>query len=245
MVPYERQQRILEILKEKDFIKIDELHSFIPNVSMSTLRRDIKGLEASNQIISLSGGAIKIHSKTSEVPISKKSTLNVQEKKYIAKLAAEQINEEETIYVDSGSTCTFLLEEILSKKINVVTTNTNVLNLGVEIKANITLLGGEYNKEISSLSGPLAEQNLRKYIFDKSFVGANGVDTKYGITTPSIQESSKKKIILEQSKETYFLCDSSKYHMSSTVKVIDLANVILVSNITDEKIAKKIKIIYE
>ncbi|MDT3994278.1 DeoR family transcriptional regulator, partial [Mammaliicoccus fleurettii] len=126
MVPYERQQRIIEILKEKELMKIDELHLRIPDVSMSTLRRDIKGLEASNQIMSLSGGAIRIQSKSVEIPISTKSTLHVKEKKYIAKLAVKQINEEDTVYVDSGSTCTFLLEELLTKKINIVTTNTNI-----------------------------------------------------------------------------------------------------------------------
>ncbi|RIN17725.1 DeoR/GlpR transcriptional regulator [Mammaliicoccus vitulinus] len=245
MVPYERQQRILEILKEKELVKIDELHLLMPNVSMSTLRRDIKGLEASNEVMSLSGGAIRIQSKTAEIPISTKSTLHVKEKKYIAKLAVKQIKEEDTVYVDSGSTCTFLLEALIKMNINIVTTNTNILNFNEDITANVTLLGGEYNKHISSLSGPLAEENLKKYIFDKSFIGANGIDVKFGITTPSIQESSKKKIICDQTKKTYFLCDSSKYHMSSSVKVVDLNNITIISDKIDEKIAEKTQIIYK
>lgn len=245
MIPYERQERILQILKEQKMMKINDLHVLLPNVSMSTLRRDIKELESSNKIKTLSGGAIKHQTKSTEIPISTKSTLNVKEKEYIAKLAVKQVNEFETVYVDSGSTCTFLLEELVKKNVNIITTNTNILTLTNDIYANITLIGGEYNKKISSLSGPLTEENLKKYIFDKAFIGANGIDKKFGVTTPSIQESSKKKVIFNQSKDSYFLCDSSKYHSSSNVKVANLNEIKIISDKYDEEIAEQAMIIYK
>ena len=38
MIPYERQERILQILKEQKMMKINDLHVLLPNMSMSTLK---------------------------------------------------------------------------------------------------------------------------------------------------------------------------------------------------------------
>lgn len=59
MIPYERHELILNKLKEADLLKIDELAAFMPDVSMSTLRRDLKELEKRGSIEYLTGGAVK------------------------------------------------------------------------------------------------------------------------------------------------------------------------------------------
>lgn len=59
MIPYERQKKILSIIEEKELVKIDELQKIFSNVSVSTLRRDLKELERNRKIESFSGGAVK------------------------------------------------------------------------------------------------------------------------------------------------------------------------------------------
>ncbi len=106
---------------------------------------------------------------TIELPISAKTNLQTKEKDYIAKVAARYINDGDTIYLDSGSTCFALLKEIVKKKIHIITTNTDALSLIGDFSCDITLLGGTFNPIISSLSGPLTEENIKKYIYDKAF----------------------------------------------------------------------------
>lgn len=243
MIPYERQEKILEILAEKELLRIEELQKFIPEVSVSTLRRDLKELEKANKVQMLTGGAVKVCSSISELPMSTKTSLQTKEKKQIAELAVQQIADGETIYLDSGSTCTVLLSELLNRKIHIVTTNTNVFEVSGQIEAEITLLGGKYNPAISSISGPLTENNLQNYIFDKAFLGANGVDLTYGFSTPRLEEAMKKRTVLQHAKKTFVLCDSSKFHKVSTVKVFDLDLVTLISDQTDEELEKKMTII--
>ena len=243
MIPYVRQEKIIEILETRELIRIEELQKLIPEVSISTLRRDLKELESLNKVQTLSGGAVKISSSVSELPMSTKSSLQTKEKLYIAELAAREVVAGETIYLDSGSTCTALLTELLKKKIRIITTNTDVLRLTGEFEAEITILGGTYDPKISSLSGPLAEANIQKYVFDKAFLGANGIDLKFGVTTPNLVEAIKKKTVINHAKKAFLLCDSSKFHKTSAVKSFDLNEVILITNKADSDLSKEMTII--
>ena len=156
-----------------------------------------------------------------------------------------EIVEGETIYLDSGSTCTILLGELLNKKIHIITTNANVLGITGKIEADITVLGGSYNPNISSLSGPLTEANIKNYIFDKAFLGANGIDLTFGVTTPNLVEATKKKEVFKHSKKTFLLCDSSKFHKVSTIKSFDLGDIVLISDKSDKDLEKEMTIISE
>ncbi|WP_172453438.1 DeoR/GlpR family DNA-binding transcription regulator [Listeria ivanovii] len=238
MIPYERQEKIVEFLGTEEVIKIEDLQKIIPKASMSTLRRDLKELEKLGKVNLLTGGAVKISSSTSELPISAKNALQTKEKEIIANLAAEKINDGDVIYLDSGSTCTALLNKILNKKISIFTTNTSVFNISTEIKAEITILGGRYSPFISSINGPLTDSNIKLFNFEKAFLGANGIDLIRGVSTPNLVEANKKKEILQASKKAFLLCDSSKIHQSSAVKAFELNQVTLITDKYDESIAE-------
>ena len=69
MIPYERQERIVECLQKSGLARISELQEELPGVSISTLRRDLKELEALGKVEHLSGGAVKLVSAVHEVSI--------------------------------------------------------------------------------------------------------------------------------------------------------------------------------
>ncbi|MGT2785825.1 DeoR/GlpR family DNA-binding transcription regulator [Streptococcus merionis] len=244
MIPYERQQKILELLKDTDILKIEELQKHFPTISDSTLRRDLKELEKKRKIDYLSGGAIKAVSTTGEIPISQRNTLHSQEKDILAELAAQFVQAGDVIYLDSGSSCTSLFRRIMSKRITVYTTNTDIFSvITEENQAEIIVLGGQFNALISSISGPLTEENLKNIYFTKSFLGVNGIDEKYGVTTPTLVEANKKRLVKEHSDHVYLLSDSSKFHNLSNVKAFDLKDVTVISDRYDEKLGKVVSLI--
>ena len=245
MIPYERQQKILELLQDRDFLKIEDLLELIPDVSESTLRRDIKELESTRQLERLTGGAIKAYSSVSELPSATKQTLHQDEKRLIAKLAAREVSEDDTIYIDSGSTCSALLAEVMNMDIHVVTTNTDAIKLAAgPTRAEIILVGGTYDPEISSLHGPLTLETIARFVFDKSFLGANGVDPKFGITTPHLQESSKKQLVIKRSKRSFLLADSSKFGLVASVTFAPLdAGTIITDRLPDEAYRRQARVI--
>lgn len=243
MIPYERQQKILSILEQDDMIKIEELHKYFPDISVSTLRRDLKELEKNRKIEPLSCGAIKKFSTLDEIPISTRSELESEKKEKIAEAAADLVYDGDTIYLDSGSTCTMILNKLLNKKIIIYTTNTNVFSINTEVAAEIIILGGKFNPINSSLTGSLTEDSLKDLFFNKSFVGANGIDEVFGVTTPTMEEAKKKKLVKEHSDQIYLVCDSSKFHKLSHVKAFELKDVMIISDEQDKKINELVPII--
>ena len=158
MIPYERQKKILSIIEERDLVKIDELQQIFDDVSVSTLRRDLKELEKNRKIESFSGGAFKKISTIGEIPISTKNTLESEKKDKIARMASELIVDGDTIYIDSGSTCTMILQYIVEKKITIYTTNADIFSVKENIVADIYVLGGRYNPVTSSMTGPFTDR---------------------------------------------------------------------------------------
>lgn len=227
-----------------ELLKIETLQELIPSVSISTLRRDLKELEKLGKVVMLTGGAVKITSATVELPISAKRTLCSKEKEAIAELAATRINDGDVIYLDSGSTCTTLLNKIINKKISIVTTNASVFGITSTIQAEIIVLGGRYNPATSSLNGTLSDNNIHYFNFDKAFLGANGIDIVKGVSTPDLVEANKKQTIINNSQKSYLLCDSSKFHKLSTIKAFDLKEVTLVTDKFDQQISEITEMIY-
>ena len=243
MIPYERQQKILSIIENKELVKIDELLELFPDISESTLRRDLKELEKNRKVESLAGGAVKKVSTIGEIPITTRNTLQNEKKEKIANIAAELICDGDTIYLDSGSTCSLIFKKILGKRITIYTSNTDIFSINGDIVAEIIILGGKFNPINSSITGPFIEELLMNLYFNKAFLGANGIDEKIGVTTPTIEEAAKKRLVKEHSDQIYLVCDSTKFHNLSNVKAFDLNDVIIISDKSDEKISESVSII--
>lgn len=244
MIPYERQQRILELLETNSILKIEDLRKEMPDVSESTLRRDIHELEGTHQVEKLAGGAIMAYSPVSEVPFEKKADVHPEEKRHIAEIAASFIHPEDTIYIDSGSTCAALLRIVLDMNIQIITTNTEALRLVTpKTKAEVTLTGGRINSSISSLYGTLTTRAIELFQFDEAFLGANGLDVEHGITTPHLEESQKKALVSKHAKKLFVLADSSKFRKVSTVHALDLDKAVVISDAHDDRLEKVTQII--
>ena len=71
--------------------------------------------------------------------------------------------------------------------------------------------GGEIALESFSYIGPDAENILRKYNADISFFSCRGLSEERVATDNSILENSMRRIMIENSKKSYLLCDKSKY----------------------------------
>lgn len=245
MIPYERQQKILGLLKNKELLKFEEIQQNFPTVSDSTLRRDLKELKKNNKVEYLSGGAIKLATTIGEVSITTKKKFHSKEKEHIATVASKHVDEGDVIYLDSGTTCTSLFNKIKEKEITIYTSNAEIFSDITNLKANVIFLGGEFNPLTFSVSGSLAEKNIQELYFSKSFLGANGIDEKYGVTTPTLSEANKKRLVREHSDEVFLLSDSSKFHNLSHVRAFLLKDVTIISDKFDEKLGEIVSIIFE
>ena len=243
MIPYERQQLIVQHLGDTELMRIDELQDLLPEISVSTLRRDLKELERAGSVELLQGGGVKLRGASHERGVQVASTLHAAEKELIARVANAEVADGDTVYVDSGTSGTALLRYLLDRDVTIYTGNGAACYVSGEIRAHVILIGGAFNPFTSSMTGPIAESILNELYFDKAFLGVNAVCEERGVTNPSYDEAAKKRIVRNNAHATYLLCDSSKFHQVSSVKVFDLEGLIIISEVSDDRLAKHVRIL--
>lgn len=236
MVAYERQKKLLEMIDQDEFVKLNDMKKALDGVSESTIKRDLKVMAEKGQIELVRGGAAKTTGQPGraslDLPIDEKSRLYTEQKERIARFAATLVQDGDTIFIDSSTTATPLVRYLGSRSVTIVTSSITILQNTLEDNLNIILLGGEYNRQTGSVVGALTETMLSTLFFDKAFIGANGFSEIGGITTPDFRESAKKQIVCRNSKIAYFLMDSSKAGNTTLSKCLDLGEANL---ITDDK----------
>ena len=74
------------------------------------------------------------------------------------------------------------------------------------------MVGGQVKPTTMATVGANALETLRRYCFDRAFIGMNGIDVKYGLTTPDEQEALIKETAMKLSNHKYVLVDQSKFN---------------------------------
>jgi DeoR family transcriptional regulator of aga operon len=223
------------VSRRADIIK--ELHEFGQvnvsalsqrnRVSKVTIRNDLAQLEKKGLLIRTRGGALMQERVSIDFAISEKQRRHLREKQLIGKKAAELIHDGETIILDSGSTTMEIARNLADRKdLSVIT---NALNIA-EILAGYTALrviipGGFLRHNSLSLVGAPAEESLREYRCDKLFLGVDGIDSEYGISTPNIEEAHLNRLMIDVVNEVIVVTDSSKFLKRSFAFIDTLANV--------------------
>uniref|UniRef100_C5DAK0 Transcriptional regulator, DeoR family n=1 Tax=Geobacillus sp. (strain WCH70) TaxID=471223 RepID=C5DAK0_GEOSW len=229
MLTEERHRIILELLAEKEVVKLQELVE-ATNSSESTIRRDLTQLEKEKKLRRIHGGATLLQKKREELSVLEKSTKHIQEKKRIAEYAASLVQNGDCIYLDAGTTTFEMIPHLHGKDIVVVTNGIMHLDMLLEYDVPTYLLGGFMKKKTKALIGRGALQSLKSYSFDKCFIGANGVHYEYGYTTPDPEEAMVKYTAMQLSQKAYVLADHSKLNESTFAKIAELHEATLITN---------------
>lgn len=241
----ERAKLIINQLEEKSTVSNKELIKLL-NVSEATIRRDLDVLEEEGILNRVHGGAILKKIEVKEDTMEEKFVLNLKEKKQIAKIASIVVEEKDFIFLDAGTTTFELIPYLKDKNITVVTNGLMHLEELMKYNINSYLIGGHIKKSTKALVGSIALNNLKTVNFSKAFIGANGIDSKYGLTTPDIEEASIKSKAIENSLKAYILVDGSKFGKVYFSKIAELNQGTIITNdiskISDE-IKKKAKIL--
>ncbi len=228
----ERHQLILDLLKEKGNVKLQELVE-LTSTSESTLRRDLDQLEKQNYLKRVHGGASLLQRKRSEPSVLEKTTQNLEEKELIAKYAAQLVLDGECIYLDAGTTTFQMIRYLKQKDIVVVTNGTDHLNALLDEGITTYFIGGFVKKVTKATIGRDAYESIKNYRFDKCFIGTNAIHYELGLTTPDPDEAQIKERAISLSRESFILADHTKFGEVSFSKFAELDQVKIITNESD------------
>jgi DeoR family transcriptional regulator, aga operon transcriptional repressor len=217
----ERRRAILEIVNREGRVLVPDLAKRF-ETSQVTVRKDLEALHAHRLIHRTHGGALPARDGALEDPtLREKEKLHHQEKVRIAGAAAGMVQEGQVIILDSGTTTTEIARVLRTfRKLTIVT---NAVNIAAELSGtavDVILTGGTLRKNSFSLVGPIAEETLHRLSADLLFLGVDGFDVHYGLSTPNLLEAKVNKVMVEVAKHTVAVCDSSKFGRRSLSLIV-------------------------
>ncbi len=207
-----RRAGILEKIRSTGKVQVEHLSEEFM-VSQVTIRNDLTQLEKKGLLIRTRGGAIFRERAGLDYDLSEKQKKNYHLKEKIGKRSANYINDGDAIFLDSGTT-TMEIAKNLSAFTN-LTVITNALPIAGSLARynhiKVIVPGGYLRENSLSLVGTLAEQHTAAFYCDKLFLGVDGFDSRYGLTTPNPEEAQLNRMMIEHARETIVVTDSSKF----------------------------------
>lgn len=223
----ERRKKILEILEQNGKAKTAELSKLL-DTTVVTIRNDLEELEKAGKLERVQGGAVlkvTVASSLHGAYFERCKWENAEQKQQIARKTASMIREGETIFINSGTTTYYVAKEL--KKLRNLNIVTNSIYIAVELgdvpTFRVKLLGGDINSQYLFSYGNEALDQLQSYRADKTILSLSGITGGVsGITTFHAEEASLDREMMERSRETIVVADSSKFGHEGFYHVADV-----------------------
>ena len=220
------ESQILNLLKQKQFSRVDELVESL-FVSSATVRRKLSLLEEKGLITRTHGGA-KINDANNFYPsFSFRSHQNCMEKKKIALSAIKLIKNGDLIFID-GSTSAFFIAEYLAefRDIKVVTNGIDTLSLLSKNKIYAYSTGGIISSANRSvLVGQIAHNTFSSMHADIAFFSAYSVNKDGDVYDVFEEENYLRQTMMKNSKKSVLLLDSTKFDAFSPYRLCSIKDV--------------------
>jgi DeoR family transcriptional regulator of aga operon len=236
----DRHKLILTKLEENGFVNVNDLSQEF-DVSLVTIRKDLKLLEERKLLFRSHGRAIPVNPYITEHHVNIKEKINPKEKNSIAIAAGLTLVPHDSIIIASGTSVIEFARHITQvEDLTVLTASLNTaLILSENPNIDVIQLGGSVRRSSSSVVGPIGEKMLADLTFTKLFLGVDGIDIEYGLTTTNIMEASLNKQMIKAAQKIIVLADSSKFGRKGFGRICGIEDVDQI--ITDSGIDKKTK----
>ena len=237
MTLLERHSIILELLREFGKVDVADLSSKL-KVSAVTIRKDLDLLEEKKLLYRTHGGAILADPYIATRKVSEKEKLRPEVKRRIGLKAVELLSPQDALIIASGTTVQAFARCIENMKLTVITSAMNVaMELLDKPDIEIIQLGGIIRHSSASVVSEYAIRMLDNFSCSKLFLGVDGIDPEYGLSTTHIQEACLNQAMIAAATKTIVLADSSKFGRRGFSKICNMSDIDWV--ITDSGISPK------
>ena len=215
----EREQEILQLLHLNGYMTVAELSKQL-FTSESSIRRNLTALTKQGLVKRNYGGAELLTRNSQILPFSTRADRNIYEKHEIARKACQLIKDGDVIFLDASSSVFFLANEILNRSnITVVTNNLEVISLLSQSKLEIISSGGRLSKDTRScFIGDDAMNCFSKIRADHAFFATKSLSPDGTLYDCDREEVAVRTVMLANTANKVFLCDTGKFDTYSTYK---------------------------
>lgn len=219
----DRHQIILEEVQLHNRVLLTDLANIL-NVSMDTVRRDIKELDELSKLRKVHGGAISNGFNT--YSDRSKEIFEQDSKVKIARKGISLLQNGDVVMISGGST-NLELAKLIPRKMD-LTFFTPSLPMAVELLNNMSnhhevyLIGGKLSKESQLVTGGVSINSLTDITVDICFLGTGYLDYEKGITETDWEIAQMKKAMINSSKRLIALTISKKLNTVNRYKICEI-----------------------
>lgn len=216
----------MQQLNEKGIINLKEIAKEL-EISEITARRDFEKLEKEGKLKRVLGGATLDENQEegtdgAELTMKEKKMLHKKEKELVAQYAAQFVADDDSVFLDAGTSMVPLMRILEKRKVKIVTYNELLIGGINNPVADIFIVGGQHRPYYSINVGPVAQDVLKQFYFNKAFLGCSGVDlAQQMVYTTEMESLLMKKIALENTDEAHLLIDHSKIGRRNYLKLAE------------------------
>ena len=224
MRPNERRQHILELLRQRERISVEELARIL-SASQETIRRDLTELAENGQVSKFHGGASLPPSGEHENAFQTRMNEFAAEKRAVARYAAGLYAPGDSILIDTGTTTLFFAKELA--RLSRITVITNSLQIAASMGASgnrVFVIGGEYRPDSAQNTGALAMEQIARFNAEHAVVtiGALNADGAFDF---SIEEAEITRAMIARTRYLTVIADSSKLGKRALFEVFPLERI--------------------
>jgi len=236
----ERKQSILNILKQKEKVSVNELSNLF-SVSKVIIRKDLCQMEEENLLTRTHGGAIFKKKIVDKIILKDIPKEDLEEKTTLAEKVVSLIQDGDIIFLDN-SNVSIIVAALLQKRKIKISVISNMLEIQKILSENkgieIISLGGIYDARTDSFVGEMARENLELFNPNKVFIGIGGINVdKMQLSTCNIDEGKFKSTALKVAQESFLITQSKRFYQDSIFNFSKIKEGMTI--ITDHNISEK------
>lgn len=222
----ERHEYILKRLRDQGHVSVSALSERL-DVSEVTIRKDLNALEQRHLLYRTHGGAAMSNPYVLDRTVEEKTGERAAEKDRIGQAAAKLVEPQDSIILGSGTTLMYVARHL--RDVAGITVITSAMNVALVLTGlphvEILMLGGIVRNSSTSVVGPYAEQMLEEHACSKLFLGVDGFDLDYGLTTTNALEATLNQAMMRAAQRTIVVADSSKFGRRGFRRICSVSDV--------------------
>ena len=220
-----RRARMLDALQQADLVRVPDL-AIALGVAEATVRRDLDDLAAQGVVERFHGGARLVGRSEAAAAAPARDGLDAR-KQRIARQAAALVHPGDTVMLSGGTTTLAVFREIALMDVRIVTNNAMIVGeISDNMRAELFVLGGEYNRHTRALNGDLTNLTLNEIHGTICFLGTNAVSQRAGLTSTIYAAAVVNRLMAKQCENrVVVVADASKIGLTAQFSSLPMAAV--------------------
>jgi len=220
-----RQSQIVELVRQEGYVTVETLADRF-QVTPQTIRRDISLLQDRALLRRFHGG-VTVPGSVENFAYSTRQVLCLEEKRRIARLAARQVPDNASLFLNIGTTTEEVARALLDHRgLRVITNNINVANiLYSNASCEVIVAGGVVRARDGGIVGEATLDFVRQFKVDVGIIGISGIDQDGTLLDYDYREVRVARAIIDNSRQVFLVADHTKFGRNAMVRLASIGEV--------------------